>query len=240
LGSDLAGQVHYDRYPEFVSVGAVNLQHVYGMDATPDGTELYGVTSNPFTLVRINQDDGMATNVATITNLIGGQSLIVSDLVIDPRTGEAFLSTSEPLGSEWVSRFYALDLQTGVASFRGNMNASGVSMLSIDLAINCLGDVFAHDIVGDQLLSINRFTGAATLIGATGIDANFFQSMDFYNPTGQLYGWVLGGTDSPTEFRYGTFNTTTGAFTTLSTLPLAGIEGTFPAPCWLFRNGFGN
>lgn len=227
-------------YSGFVALGPSNNRQLFGLDATPDGTELYGVAANPITLVSVDPNIGVVTNIAPITNLIGdGVNATPTDLAIDPRTGQAYLSTIELNAGNFISRFYDLNLSTGEASLRGNMNSNSVSMLNIDMAINCSGQVFGHDIVQDRLLSINRLSGAATPIGATGVDANFAQGMDFNNTTGQLRGWVLGGSQaSPIFHGYGTFSLSTGTFTAQSTTPFAGIEGTFPAKCWIFRDGF--
>jgi hypothetical protein len=231
----------FSGFSGFTALGPVNNRIVLGIDATPDGTRLFGVTASPITLVAIDPNIGVVTDLAPITNLIGdGLNATPTDLAIDPRTGQAFLSTIETIqGGNIVSRFYDLNLATGEALLRGNMNSNDISMASIDLAVSCTGQVIGHDIVADQLLSINRFSGQATVIGPTGVDANFAQGMDFNNTNGQLYGWVIGGTSGNPVFRgYGSFNLTTGAFSVIGNSPFAEIEGTFPTPCWLFRDGF--
>lgn len=230
----------FNSYGSFVALGASNSRQLFGLDSTPDGAELFAVAAAPMTLVRVDPAIGTQTNIAQISNLIGdGVNASPTDLTIDPRTGQAYLSTVELVGSNFVSRLYDLNLSNGAALLRGNLNSNDVSLLNIDLAISCTGQMYGHDIAGDRLLSINRGSGQATAIGLTGVDANFAQGMDFNNTTGLLHGWVIGGTQaSPVFHGYGTFNLSTGAFSAQSNSPLATIEGSFPEKCWLFRDGF--
>jgi uncharacterized repeat protein (TIGR01451 family) len=99
----------------------------------------------------------------------------------------------------------------------------------IDLAINCAGAMYAHDITTDTLHSVNTATGARTLIGAHGLAANFAQGMDFDNNDGRLYAWVYTGAGT---YTFGTFNLTTGAITALNTNTPAGEwEGAIQNTC---------
>jgi hypothetical protein len=84
--------------------------------------------------------------------------------------------------------------------------------------------MFGHDIGTDSLYSIDKTTGAATLIGTTGFLANFAQGMDFDYSTNTLYATIYtgGGTGM-----FSRFDLTTGAATGIfSTQPLgaAGAE----------------
>ncbi len=99
--------------------------------------------------------------------------------------------------------------------------------------------MFGHNISDDALYSIDPVTGAGTFIGTHGFDANYAQGMDFDNSDGTLYGFM---TTIDTSSRFGSFNLSTGAFTTLvHDNPSGEYEGAFPAACpsdTIFANGF--
>jgi hypothetical protein len=89
--------------------------------------------------------------------------------------------------------------------------------------------MYGHDVGTDSLFRINKQTAAATLVGATGVAANFAQGMDFDNRTGKLYvyAYIGGGAN-----QYGTANLTTGALTPLATNnPLGEFEGATQTRC---------
>jgi hypothetical protein len=73
--------------------------------------------------------------------------------------------------------------------------------------------MYGHDIGTDSIYTIDTATGAATLVGLTGYDANFAQGMDFDNDDGTLYIFLyLGGGANV----YGTVDLATGAVTPLA------------------------
>ncbi len=90
--------------------------------------------------------------------------------------------------------------------------------LIIDIAINASGQMYAHDISTDSIYTVNTGTGVATLVGATGVAANFAQGMEFDKTTGVLYAWLYEGAGVN---RFATINLATGAATTVAS-PLAG------------------
>lgn len=212
-----------NNFPAQAPRGATN-PSVFGMDFTPDGGTLYGVTgstaaSNPSTLGTINQSTGAFTAIAALGGVPATQS--ASGLTIHPVTGEAYLSTF----GDAASRLYSLNLATGAATLIGSMSAN----IFIDIAMNCDGQLYAHSITDDALYAVNPATGASSLIGLHGLPANFAQGMDFDNDTGELYAFIYtgGGTN-----RFGTFNLATGAFTTLvQDNPLGEFEGAIPTQC---------
>ena len=218
--------------------GATN-PSIFGMDYNPAGTALFGVTGatavpNPRALLAINPATGASTVIATITGLTtqAGTTESPTDIVINPSTGAAFLSTFESGSGE--SRLYTINLATGVATSVGSMGgATGAPLLVIDLAINCAGEMFGFEIVGatDRLVRINPANAALTNIGPAGIDANFAQGMDFDAQDGTLYAWALGSPGGVnTFFGFGRFNLVTGAFTSIATLAVE-IEGAIPTQC---------
>lgn len=213
-------------------VGAATNPSIFALDFAPRATPssplptLYAVTGstavpNPSTLGTINTTTGAFTPVAAVTGIGDGSA---SGLAIHPRTGEAYFST---FSATTGSNLYRLDLATGVATLIGNMTPN--TAIIIDIAMNCDGQLYAHNIGDDSLYSVNPATGAVTLIGPHGLAANFAQGMDFDNDDGRLYGFIYtgGGTN-----QFGFFNLATGGFTSLATnSPLGEYEGTIATAC---------
>jgi hypothetical protein len=82
------------------------------------------------------------------------------------------------------SSLYTLDPDTGTATLVGPIT-NGACM--IDIAANADGELFGVDIVSDVLVQIDPATGAGTVIGSVGINANYAQGMDFEEESGILY-----------------------------------------------------
>ena len=228
-------------FPTQTFVG-VTQASIFAMDFSPEGTTLFGATgsaaaTNPSTFGTVNPATGAFTVVGPLTGLAGGDS--ATGLTIDPLSGDAFFSAAG--GTPASSRLYTLDLTTGALTVVGQMTAptDPTGTLFIDIAMNCEGQLFAHNISDDALYSIDPTTGAGTLIGLHGLAANFAQGMDFDNSDGTLYAFIYTGSGTN---RFGSFNLTTGAFSTLAQdNPLGEYEGAIPTQCSndvIFANGF--
>jgi hypothetical protein len=213
------------------AIGTTQLS-IFAMDFSPDGTVLYGVTgataaTNPLTLGTIDTATGAFTVIAPLSGVVAGDS--TSGLTIDPISGAALLAAAG--GTPAVSRLYTLDLATGAATLIGPMAAptDPTGTFMIDIAMNCEGDLYAHNISDDALYSIDPTTAAATFIGGHGFAANFAQGMDFDASDGRLYAFIYTGTGTN---RFGFFDLATGGFTTLSQdNPLGEFEGAIPTQC---------
>ncbi len=204
-------------FPGMTSVAVTN-NRVFALDYDETGTVLYAIpgttaTANPNTLITIDPATGVATPIAALTGAPDA-----TGMTIDPTTGDAYIVDA--------TNFYSLDLTTAVATLIGTTD---VAATMVDVAMNCEGQVFAHDIISDSLFSIDPVTGAGTVVGGTGLAANFAQGMDFDNDDGTLYGFVYTGGGTNT---FGSFNLATGAVTALSTNnPLGEFIGAFPGTC---------
>lgn len=244
-GSRLPNTLYKFTLPDFPAQTSrgVTQPSLFALDFSPDGSTLYGISgasavSNPSTLFSIDTETGAATLIAALSGLTAGDS--ASGLAIDPVAGIAYFSAAG--GSPISSRLYTLDLGTGALSLIGALTAptDPTGTIFIDIANNCLGDLYGHNISDDALYSINPNTGAATLIGTHGLPANFAQGMDFDNSDGTLYAFIYTGAGTN---RFGTFDLTTGAFTTLvQDSPLGEFEGAIPSTCPgsddIFKDGF--
>jgi hypothetical protein len=82
------------------------------------------------------------------------------------------------------STLYTVDISTGAATPIAPIT-NGACI--IDIAINASGELYGVEIVNDQLIQIDPATGAGTVVGSLGIDANYAQGMDFEEETGILY-----------------------------------------------------
>lgn len=174
---------------------------IFGYDYSPDLETLYGIN---WGTNQLGTSDGVTfTPIGTATRPKGHTW---SGLAIDPISGEAYLSSTN---SE-ESLLQSVDLATGESTPIANM---GDLELVIEIAINCDGTMYAHDIGNDAIYTINRSDGTPTLVGAHGLKTNFAQGMDFNNQTGELYIYAYIGGGSIT---YGRVNLADGSITPLN------------------------
>lgn len=82
------------------------------------------------------------------------------------------------------SSLYTIDPNSGAVSTIG---AVSNAPCLIDIAINAAGEMYGVDIINDVLVRIDPATGAGTVVGSLGFDANYAQGMDFEEVTGVLY-----------------------------------------------------
>jgi len=215
------------------SVIGANALPIFGMDFDETATTLYAVDSTAQQLGTIDINTGVFTAIGPTVPLAGHN---LTGLSIDPTTGEAFLSSVDgPVAT--TAALYTLDLATGTPTLVGT---NTTTTLLIDIAIDCTGTLYGHDIATDSLYTIDRATGVPTLIGATGVAANFAQGMDFDNDSGVLYVYAYEGSGTNT---YGTANLMTGLITPLAVDdPLGEFEGATQTQCTptaaFFEDGF--
>ena len=144
------------------------------------------------------------------TQLIGSTGLggNVTGIRWDSTSGSSYAMSYDSGAGQ--SCLYSLDLTSGATQQIGC--ASG--MLIIDIAIDPSGLMYGLDIIGDNLVAIDKTSGAAAVIGSIGFDANFAQGMDFDPSTGILY---LAGYDRTTsQGNMYTVDVTSGAATLIA------------------------
>ncbi|NBB92947.1 MAG: hypothetical protein GVY32_07255, partial [Gammaproteobacteria bacterium] len=112
------------------------------------------------------------------------------------------------------NRLYTIDPNTLVATEVAVLSGGGLDPGAIVIAIALSPDglMYGLDLIADVLVAIDKDTGETSVIGPTGIAANFAQDMDFDPLTGTLY-WAgyLGSGDS----QMFTVDTSTGAATAI-------------------------
>ena len=104
-----------------------------------------------------------------------------------------------------ISYLYTVNINTGATTVVGQITNAPVI---IDIAINADGEMYGVDISSDNLMQIDPATGAGTVIGSIGFDADYAQGMDFEEVSGVLYLAAYNATTSQGELRIA--NTTTG------------------------------
>jgi hypothetical protein len=200
-------------FPGQTILGA-NAQPIFAMDFDETATTLYGIDNTTRELGTLNLADGSFASIVAVTGV--DAAFTISGLTIDPSDGTAYVSAVNGT----TMNLYMLNLGTGVATLIGS---DATVPLLIDIAIGPQGVMYGHDIGTDSIYTIDTSTGAATLVGLTGLASNFAQGLDFDNADGTLYIWSYqgGGTNV-----YGTVDLATGAVTPLSTdNPLGEFEG---------------
>ncbi len=189
-----------------------NAQAIFGMDFDSTGTILYGFDNDLLSLGTIDTATGAWTTIGP-SNPAAGHNL--TGLAVDPTNDSMWASSTDGVDSI----LYTVNPANGALTQVGSMGTT----LMIDISINSLGQMYGHDIGTDSIYTIDMATGAATLVGATGYDANFAQGMDFDNDDGTLYIFLYIGGGANV---FGTVDLATGAVTPLATdNPTGEFEG---------------
>lgn len=117
-----------------------------------------------------------------------------------------------------VSHLYQINTATGQATAVGEITNSPCI---IDIAINAAGEMYGLDLCIDSLLQIDPATGAGTVLGSIGYDADYPQGMDFEERSGTLYLAAYNITDGQGELRIA--DTATGNSVLVGPFP-GGVE----------------
>ncbi len=201
-----------------IIAGAPNALYA-GDFAGSDFSQLFVINNDTKRLLSINTTSGAVTDIGTC-NPLSGQTW--TGMSWDSSTGTMFASASDGT----TATLFTLDLETGAATRVGTITGAP---LTIDIAVNAAGEMYAVDIDADALYRIDTSTGAATHIGALGFDANFAQGMDFEEESGILY-WAAYGGGNNGQMRI--IDTSTGASQLVGSFP-AGTE----VDCLAFATG---
>ena len=150
---------------------------------------------------------GAILSTFTATAPAGGETY--SGMALDPTSGVVYAGSTNVT----TSSLFTLDVLTGVATFIGPVtNAPGL----IALAIDGNGDLWGYDIIADVLVSIDKTTGAGTVIGSIGFDANYGQGMGWDPATDTLLMAAFNNTSFQGELR--SVDRTTGNTTLVGVL----------------------
>jgi hypothetical protein len=130
------------------------------------------------TLYRLDPATGAVFNFYPITAPPNGETY--SGFALDPTSGVLYGSSTN-IGT---SSLLQVDPTTGVATLIGPITGSGCN---IAIAIDGTGQMYGYDICTDDFWAIDKNTGAGTLIGSIGFDANYGQGMGWDQATNQMY-----------------------------------------------------
>jgi hypothetical protein len=133
----------------------------------------WGVRYGSLNLVKIDTVTGVITNHAIVT---GATS--ITGLTYDPITNYMYA-----LDYASVSKLGIINLTNGVFTPIG----SSVPGIIIDIACSNTGQIYGINITDDNLYSINKNTGAGTIIGSLGVNANYSQGMSWDRSVDSCY-----------------------------------------------------
>jgi hypothetical protein len=183
-------------------------ENYYGLDFNFTGTTLYGLLYTGLGSARLDSLSLANGSVLGSVGIIGLDSdAVVTGLTVGPNN---FAHLTTYGGTR--SKLYTVDLTTGTTALVGVMTSSG---LIVDIAASPAGDLVVHNATTDSFHVVNPDTGALTLIGPHGINANFTQGMDFDPTSGLLFAAVYSGEGVNT---FGTVSIFDGTIT-----PIAGL-----------------
>lgn len=183
---------------EWISVGDVaGTAYFAGDFVGNDFSQIYVIDYS------LNELHSLDTASATISPI--GTCNPITGQVWTGATGTADGILYASSTNESSSHLYIVDTVTGTATVVGQItNASAI----IDIAINGDGEMYGVDISSDNLVKIDPNTGAGTVIGPIGFNADYAQSMDFEEGSGGLYLAAYNATSAQGELRIA--NTATG------------------------------
>ena len=182
----------------------------FAMDFNNMGTVLYGITNAvgaPSVFGTIDQTTGVHTPLAAMSSAIPETNW--ADLMIAPDNTIYALAVSGAAPTA-VNRIYTVNPATGAATLLSTLNLTAGVVIDIGIDVN--GHFYGNDSGRDILVRIDPLTGVTTDIGATGVNTNFAQGMDFDWSTNTLYATMYTGGGTGV---YASIDITTGAATTL-------------------------
>ena len=139
--------------------------------------QVFWIDNTDNTLKTYTLEDGSVQSVGELDPV--GSDVTWSDMETDPTDGTTYVTAGE--GN--TNRLYELDVDDAELDLVGEY-ASGD--LVVALAIDGEGNAYAHEIANDEILSVDLETAESEVVGSTGIDANFAQSMTYDAETGQV------------------------------------------------------
>ena len=135
---------------------------IWAGDFGVDLTFAYAVNSATNEFIRINKTTGVISVIGPCLPTQNPPSETFTGMAIDPTTGVVYLSSTDIVTS-WL---YTVNTSTGTPSLVAAItNSPGM----IAIAINNSGQMYGHDIISDVMLSVDKSTGAGTILGANWI-----------------------------------------------------------------------
>jgi hypothetical protein len=193
----------------FTTVGP-NAQPLFAMTFNTAATTLYAIDNTTRQLGIVNQTTGAFTSVGAMVN--------------DPGTAFTVLGMAfDVTGGNPLEAYVALSNGTVANLYRMNVSNATLTLvapianfpLTIDIVVDRTGQMWGFEIVTDNLIRINKATGATTVVGPSGIQANFAQGMMYDHSDDTIYGCSFVTVPAQQGILV-SFNKTTGAATQLA------------------------
>lgn len=210
--------------PATTTLVAADTDNYFAGDyAGDDFTQIYailspaaGAPSSVPSLFRINTATGAETLVGS-TGLAAGNSPL--GMAWDYTNSTMYVTAGA--GTPAVTSLYTLNLTTGAMTLVAPITGGGITLGINLLSHPTTGVLYTVDSTLDDLFSVDKATGAATLIGDIGYAINFAQGGDFDNATGTAYicAYQGGGVNSVR-----TLNLTTGLSTAVGAFDNAEVD----------------
>ncbi len=172
-----------------------------------DFSTLYVIDADTQEFFTVDTASGAKTVIGTATPS-GSETWIG---MAGMNTGQLYAASTTCSGH---STLYTIEPTTGAATEVGEVTNAGCL---IGIAANADGELYGLDLANDVLLKIDPETGAGTVIGGIGYDANYAQGMDFEEESGILYLATYNNTASRGELRIA--DTSTGNTTLVGVFP---------------------
>lgn len=185
-----------------------------------DAQILYGATASGGAgeLYILNPGNGATVQDIGPLNDSGGANYPITGLAFNPVTGVLYGSTG---GAAAVHQLVSINPASGLVTPIGPFNVANATMS--DLAFAASGQLYGVNSVNPNLHTVNLATGQATAVGPSGL-SGFSQGGGVgINLSGTVFG-------SPQNLDFGTYNSTTGAYTHI---------GTLAAPTGSTNSGYG-
>lgn len=187
--------------------------NIFAGDFTPDGNTLLAIKGSTNQLIRVDTSNGSYTVIGPVT-ITPGHTW--TSMKFDPTNGTLYATST---GSS-VSTLYTINPNTGQTTVVGTV--TNVPIL-IAMAISNSGQMYCYDIDAggtqqSRFFSVDKTTGAGTLIGPMGFIGRFAQDMDFDPETGVLYAASYNFGISPATAELRTINVATGATTLIGNI----------------------
>lgn len=177
---------------------------------------LYGATAAGAagTLYELNPANGAVVNTVGPLNDVIGTNYPITGMAMNPITGVIYGSTGNA-PSTTAALLVTINPSTALVTVIGTYNAGptssgGTPATMGDLAFDSAGNLYGVGTIGGpNLYSINTTTAQATLVGPNGASTS---------TSGGGLAISLGGTfyGTPTSTRFGTYNSSTGAYTDIA------------------------
>jgi len=164
--------------PENFTVLGEGVDSFAGNFAFANNDQIYWIDNADNTLKTYVLDDGSVETVGELDPV--GSDVTWTDMETDPTSGTTYVTSGE--GD--TNRLYELDVDDAELTPVGTFGDTGD--LVVAFAIDDQGIGYAHEIVNDEILTVDLETAESEELGSTGIDANFAQSMTWDGETGQI------------------------------------------------------